>query len=337
MLDAETIARFPKVELHCHLDGSIRPQTLQKIAARQQLPIEQNLTLLQKQMQVAPDCQSLDDYLTCFEVVLPYLQTVEALEMAAFDVMEQAYEDGVCYLELRFAPTLSQRKGLSLEAVISAVCSGVIAAEKKYPIHGNVLICGMRTDTAAAVEEVITNWQTQAHPKAVGFDLAGPEKDHFIRDYQPALNTLNEQAQHLTLHAGECGCAHNIVEALAAGATRIGHGIALKEAPTIRQQLKAHSFLIEACPTSNVQTQAISSLAEYPFRLFLEEELAFCLNTDNRTVSGTTLTKEYQQAVTHFAMTAAEFYHLNEQALQFSFAPAELKKELQEKMRLAQH
>ena len=131
MLKKSDIQLFPKVELHCHLDGSIRPRTLQKIAKQQGLPINDSLQEVTEKMQAPVTCQNLEEYLTCFDFVLPFLQTKEALEMAAFDVMEQAFEDGVRYIEIRFAPILSIAKDLTVTETIEAVAAGIAKGEKR--------------------------------------------------------------------------------------------------------------------------------------------------------------------------------------------------------------
>lgn len=333
MLKSSDIQLFPKAELHCHLDGSIRPETLQKIALAQQLPISENVSEVTSKMQAPTTCQNLVEYLTCFDYVLPYLQTSIALEMAAYDVMEQAANDRIRYIEIRFAPILSMKQGLSVEETITAVAKGIAKAEQDYPVIGNILVIGMKTGELEVIKTVFSKTLSLAHEKVVGLDLAGAEEDHFLVDYKEVL-TVNtgEGAVALTLHAGECGCVHNVFSAIEAGAKRIGHGIALSSDPAALQKIAQADICIEGCPTSNVQTRAIDTFKDYPFRDWLDHGVSFCINTDNKTVSNTTLSQEYTILLEEHGMTLDELRHLNKQAMIYSFAEDKIKENLIKEM-----
>jgi adenosine deaminase len=308
VLKSSEIKLFPKAELHCHLDGSIRPKTLQKIASYQGLAIIDDVEEVARNMQAPKTCQSLVDYLTCFDYVLPFLQTEKALEMAAYDVMEQAAEDGIRYIEIRFAPTLSMRNGLTVEETVHAVALGIAKAEEKYPVGTN-------------------------HEKIVGLDLAGAEVDLFVRDYEEAIQVVTDHGNvALTLHAGECGCLQNMYDAIDAGATRLGHGIAINGNHEATNFFAEKNVCLEGCPTSNVQTRAIDTLKDYPVREWLDKGVTFCINTDNKTVSNTTLSNEYHLLVSEHNLTAEEFRQLNKNAVTYSFAKEELKDQLLKEM-----
>lgn len=329
MFTTQFIRQFPKAELHCHLDGSIRPRTLQKIALADQLFIEHDLEKVTQKMQAPSNCEHLEDYLETFQYVLPYLQTEQALTTAAFDVMEQAVEDGIRYLEIRFAPSLSTQKGLSIVQAIKAVAKGIALAEQTYPITGNLLITGMRNDALTSLELAFNQALETDESKIVGIDLAGPELDGYVNDYQAILSVLIENYPiQLTLHAGECGCIANIYQAVAAGAKRIGHGIALKGDAQAQRFCAEHQVCIESCPTSNIQTHALDTIEDYPLHEWLENHVIFCLNTDNKTVSNTTLTKEYSLLKDHLGLTKETFIQLNQNAIQHSFASPNIKKEI---------
>ncbi len=333
MLKKSDIKSFPKAELHCHLDGSIRPNTLQRIAKMQELPISENLEEVTAFMQAPSTCESLVDYLTCFDYVLPYLQTKEALEMAAFDVMEQAAQDGILYIEIRFAPSLSMKKDLSVEETIQSVAKGIAKAEKLYNIHGNILVIGMKSGDINLIESIFTKTLKEANKKVVGFDLAGAEEDYFLSEYTEVLNVVTEQGSvDLTLHAGECGCVHNIFSAIESGAKRIGHGIALQGDISSQEKFSSYDVCIEGCPTSNVQTRAIDTIKSYPLREWLANDVTFCINTDNKTVSNITLSGEYGLLRDTFNLTKEEFRQLNKNAVTYSFASNLLKNEIIEEM-----
>lgn len=332
MLNEKMIRQFPKVELHCHLDGSIRPETLQKIARVQNLPIEDSVAEIKNKMTAPPDVKNLIDYLKCFDYVAPFLQTEIALSMAAFDVMEQAFLDGIVYVEIRFAPSLSLAKGLSVKQTIIAVAKGIAEAETRYPsIKGNILICGMRQEGLAAIETIFNSSIGLKNEYVAGVDLAGPEIDNFVGELAPSFEAVvNGQHIPLTLHAGECGCVQNIIEAIKIGATRIGHGIALKDDEDAQRFVASQNVCLECCPTSNVQTKALTHYGEFPVRMWLKNGVKFCLNTDNRTVSGTTLTREYLHLVEEFALTEAEFRQINSYGAAFAFTSADKKAAIKE-------
>lgn len=333
MLRKSDIQSFPKAELHCHLDGSIRPEALQKIAKAQNLVISENLDEVRSHMQAPQSCQNLVDYLTCFDYVLPYLQTEVALEMAAFDVMEQSAQDGIRYIEIRFAPSLSMKDGLSVEQTIQAVAKGIAKAEKNYDIHGNILVIGMKTGELELIQSIFSKTLTLNHRKVVGFDLAGAENDFFMDEYRDLLTVVTENgAIPLTLHAGECGCIHNVFSAIESGATRLGHGIVLKGDIKAQQKVSAHDVCIEGCPTSNVQTRAIETIKDYPLNEWLENDITFCINTDNKTVSNTTLSKEYDLLRTELSLSVETFRQLNKNAMIYSFADAVLKEKVLKEM-----
>lgn len=225
------------------------------------------------------------------------------------------------------------KKGLSVEQTIHAVAKGIAKAETKYPIFGNILVIGMKTDELSTIEVIFSKSKALAHEKVVGFDLAGAEIDHFVADYQEMLEIATENGQVLlTLHAGECGCIHNVFEAIDAGAKRIGHGIALKGNQKAQQKLVKQDVCIEGCPTSNLQTRAIDDFSEYPIAEWLDNQVLFCINTDNKTVSDTTLTKEYEILYDYHHLTSDVFSSLNQNAVRYSFANNKIKTQLLKEM-----
>ncbi|WP_395317659.1 adenosine deaminase [Fructilactobacillus frigidiflavus] len=328
MLTRAEIQRFPKAELHCHLDGSIRPHTLREIARGQGEMIHTNLMELTRKMVAPADAKNLEDYLQPFDFVLQYLQTEAALERAAYDVMEQAHQDGVRYIEIRFAPSLSMEKGLTVAQTIKAVAKGIARAEATYDIDGNLLVCGMRTDQEHEVAKIFAE-SKMVSDKLVGVDLAGPEQVGFVDMYKAAFPIIVDgQKVQLTLHAGECGCADNVLAAIKAGSKRIGHGIAAAGNEKIEKLMLEKGTCIEGCPTSNVQTHAIPNHEAYPLQRWLKQGQQLCLNTDNRTVSDTTLTEEYFQMAHHNDLTKAQLRQCNLNAINNSFASAAVKQKV---------
>ncbi|MDH6363908.1 adenosine deaminase [Enterococcus sp. PF1-24] len=332
MLNQETIQALPKVELHCHLDGSIQMATLEKLAKKENLP------LAELKKAVAPKkCHDLKEYLASFDVVLPLLQSAENLQLAAYDLVEQAVRDNICYLEIRFAPLLHQKKGLAVPQIIQAVLTGIQAAQKEHEIHVNLLISAMRHHEEAANLELINSIKQLQADAVVGFDFAGDEQQVGNENIKNCTDSALAAGLKLTLHSGECGCPHNVVEAIHLGATRIGHGVAIKDSPDAMVQCKKNQTLLELCPTSNIQTNAISDWSEYPLRFFLKEGINCCINTDNRTVSQTNLVNEYSLLVKHCQLSFAEMKQLNLNAIEGSFAEEKVKQAVIEKIMTSYH
>lgn len=323
-MNQEIIARMPKVELHCHLDGSVSQKMLKRLAKAEGLPIDKLVET------IAPkNCQSLEEYLHCFDVVLELLQTEENLKWATYDVIEQAAMENVCYLEIRFAPELHREKGLSLLEVIQAVAAGVTLGEEKFAIKVNLLVCGMRHHDLKINQAVFeTASKAKTFSPVVGIDFAGDENNFPPNEFSELLDFASKQELAITFHAGECGCSQNVVESIKLGAKRIGHGVAIKDDLAAMAFCREKNVLLELCPTSNLQTKAIDSLADYPFRKFFDAGIPCCINTDNRGVSQTNLTAEYQLLTDYFQLTLLEMKQLNLTGMQHSFAGQAVKKEM---------
>ncbi|MHC5228216.1 adenosine deaminase [Enterococcus sp. LJL99] len=329
------VKKLPKIELHCHLDGSIRPKTLVSIAEKQQLPLPEDFEQIKKEMIAPANCQSLEDYLTCFDFVLPYLQTEAALTEAAYDVLSQAAEENVHYIEVRFAPSLHTENGLTHTQIITAVLSGLNQGFEAFGVKSNALLCGMRHEELTEIKKIVHLAEQFKEKGIVGFDLAGNESDFPPNTFKDVLNLATELTIPLTLHAGECGCGKNVADAVKLGATRIGHGIAVKDTPEFFSLLRENDILIEMCPTSNFQTKTVQSIEEYPFKQFLAEKIKICINTDNRTVSNTSLTDEYLNLHKWYNISYADLEQLNHFAVDGAFLPTDEKQALHELLAIA--
>ena len=328
----ELVKSLPKIELHCHLDGSIRPETLQEIAEKQGISLPADNDQLKEQLIAPKDCQSLADYLQRFDLVLTCLQTEEALKAAAFDVISQASEENIHYIEVRFAPSLHTEKGLSLPKIVTAVLAGLEQGQQEFGVKSNALLCGMRHEELNEIEKIVHLAEEFKKSGIVGFDLAGNELDFPPYTFEETLGLVNQLNIPLTLHAGECGCGKNIADAVHLGAKRIGHGIALKDTPEYFSLLQEKDTLIEMCPTSNFQTKTVTHLADYPFRLFLDNGINICINTDNRTVSDTTLTDEFMKLHEWYGITYADMEQLNHNAVNGAFISESEKQILHERL-----
>ena len=324
-MDKTTLKDLAKAELHCHLDGSISLEVIRQLAEMANIVVPVSDKEL-KQLVVAPEnAESLMDYLKTFDFVRPLLQTKEALHLAAYDVARQAAQENVIYTEIRFAPELSMDEGLSASETVEAVLAGLKQAEEEFGIVAKVLVCGMKRDIIEHVVEL-------AEKGLVGFDFAGNELDFPPAQLADLIKETQALGLPMTFHAGECGCAHYIADSIALDIKRIGHSTAIYNQPELIQEFIEKGVTAELCLTSNLQTKAAKSLDEFPFLALKNAGAKITINTDNRTVSDTNLTKEYALFVKHFGVSVADFLAFNKNAIQASFTNEAQKAELLSKI-----
>lgn len=286
---------YAKTDLHLHLDGSLRPETVLTLAQRQNIKLPADTPDgLTPYLTVSPDCRSLAEYLSCFELPLSVLQTADALRYAASELVITLGMQGLSLAEIRFAPQLHNRKGLSQEAAVQSVLTGVQDALIRYPfLKIGVILCMITTGSDADNAETVRlalQYRTQ-HICAV--DLAGQEGARPMRDFDSLLAPAREAEFPFTLHAGEAGSYRNVAQAIRLGARRIGHGTHAATAPTVIRQIVEQGIVLEQCVTSNVQTRCVTSYQSHPIRKLFDAGVKIAVSTDNMTVSGTTLGREY--------------------------------------------
>lgn len=313
-----TTTAFPKIDLHLHLDGSLSIPFLQSLA------LENGLTMTDSEVRtavtVSDNCQSLPEYLRCFDLPTRLLQTEKALTLAAFDVIKQLEAQGLFYAELRFAPQHYTKQGLSQQQTITAVLKGVdMARRARFKIKIGVLLCMFVTGSPAENQETAELAVAYKDIGIAGLDLAGPESAVPMSEFAPLFHYAYQSGLPFTIHAGECGDYDNISRAISFGAQRIGHGCAARFSEECMQLLAREQIILELCPTSNVQTKAVPSLREHPIRTFFDRGLAVTVNTDNMTVSHTTLDQEYALLGRSFHFTDQELEKMSRTALRGAF------------------
>ena len=314
-------AGLPKIELHCHLDGSIHPE-----AARQEL-LRQGMDLsgedLLAQLTVTPDCRNLQEYLDCFALPLKCVQTWSGLEESAYRLCRMEAEDGVRYFETRFAPSSCLENGLTVPQAIEAVRKGLLRGREAFGIRSGLICCGMRHLSSETNLAMAREARAYLGSGVVALDIAGGEAGHNNRELADFFAYARSVDFPMTIHSGECGSAENVREAIELGARRIGHGIAIAGHRDIMQLCRDRRIALELCPTSNIQTRAISRLADYPIKDFAAFGIPLSVNTDNRTVSGTTLTREWELLDKEFAFTEEFFRQIYRDCVEASFASDE--------------
>lgn len=321
-LPAALVRRIPKAELHCHLDGSVRATTLIELGNAYGVPMpETNPAALAHHMYVR-DARHLEDYLTRFDVTLSVMQSRRSLERISYELAEDAAADGVRYIEVRFAPVLNQDRGLSLEAVVEAPLAGLARARAAFGIEGRIIICGLRhlsPETSLELAKLAVAYQGRG---VVGFDLAGGELGFPASAHVKAFSYARDHGMFCTCHAGEGDGAASVRDAVhVCGAQRIGHGTRLIEDLHLTDDLAKRGIAIEACLTSNVQTRAVADYESHPLRAYFERDMRVTLNTDNRLMSGTTLTDEYMHAANELHFSFDELCRLARNGFEIAFLP----------------
>ncbi len=334
MLTREVIARLPKAELHVHLDGSLRPGTMIDLARGLgvSLPTTDPETL-RRSMRV-DDARNLEDYLAKFELTIQLLQTPEAIERVAYEMVEDAASDNLRYLEVRYCPHLSRREGLTLDEVIAAELRGLHRGTEDFGVRTGVINCSLRHyDPSVSVEiaERSIAWRGKG---VVGFDLAGGEAGRLPSVHAEAFDIAARGLLHITVHAGEAAGVESVREAIhRCHADRLGHATRLREDADLQDYVRDRRMLLETNITSNVQTRAVPTASEHPVRQYFDAGLKVTLCTDNWLMSGVTLTDEYWMAHQVLGFTRQDIDQMILNAFEGAFLPWPERAELLQRAR----
>lgn len=324
------------IDLHLHLDGSVYPDTLIKIAKEEniKLPSYDEKELI-KYLECPRNCQSLNEYLTKFDLPGLVMQTKHGLELVMYDLLKHLNEQGLKYAEIRFAPQLHLKKGLTQDEVIQAVLKGQEKAMHDFDIKSQVILCCMRGDTNHDLNlETVKLAKGYLHKGVCALDLAGAEALFKTKTFAKEFALAKEEGVPFTIHAGESDSIESIKDAIRFGAVRIGHGIRAVDEEEFMNYLAKNHIGIEMCPTSNLQTKAVQNLSEYPLRIFLKHKMLATINTDNMTVSQTTIANEFALLEKEIALTKQEKETLLRNTVEIAFLSKEEKQDLLKKMGL---
>jgi adenosine deaminase len=322
-LTLEAIQKLPKTDLHVHLDGSLRLQTIVELADKDGIPIPaRDPDGLARAMHVGENTGSLVEYLKAFDITLRVLQTEEALYRVAYELATDAAAENVRYMEVRYAPMLHTRKGLPLTKVVEAVLSGLRAAQTDHGIISNVIICGIRNISPESSLEMAQLAVAYKNRGVVGFDLAGAEYDHPAKHHREAFQLIRNNNINCTIHAGEAYGPESVKQAIhVCGAHRIGHGCRLREDGDLLHYVNDHRITLECCPSSNVQTGAVKDLASHPLKLYYDLGLRVTVNTDNRLITDTTVSKELFLAHRQMGLTLGDLKQVVLNGFKSAFLP----------------
>jgi adenosine deaminase len=314
---------LPKTDLHVHLDGSLRLETILELAQAHNIDLPANdVGGLRAAIGCGKNFGSLIEYLRGFEITLRVMQTEAALERIAFELAEDAHRENVRYMEVRYAPMLHTQRGLKLTKVVEAVLEGLRRARETYGIKATVIICGIRNISAESSYQMAELAVAYKGRGVVGFDLAGAEADFPAKHHRAAFQLVRDNNINCTIHAGEAYGPESIAQAIhVCGAHRIGHGCRLREDGDLLHYLNDHRVPLECCPSSNVQTGAVKDLASHPLKLYFDLGLRVTVNTDNRLITDTSVSKELYLVHTQMGVPFADIKSMILSGFKSSFQP----------------
>ncbi len=318
--EATNLARWPKAELHLHLDGSLRPETALELARQRGLDGGMDLDAITRRLVAPARTDSQAQLLETFELPIALLQDAEALERATRELVEDVAADGTRYVEIRWGPGLHLAGGLSLRDGIAAVAAGASSGAARTGVVVRLIAVALRSHSVPLNEEVAAEAVRWIGDGLTGFDLAGPEEafpDPLT--HARAFEIAREGGLGITVHAGEWGGPAQVRRALAVDPIRIAHGAAAAADAALMAELVARQVTLDVCPTSNVQASIFASLADFPLRRLLDAGVPLTLSTDDRTVSDLTLVREYNRVHRGLGISAAELWRMNVHALEVAF------------------
>ena len=318
---------LPKTDLHLHLDGSIRVQTILDLASEQRLRLPaEDAVALGKLLRMGQGRRSLEEYLKAFDVTLAVLQEKDAIERCAYELALDCAAENVRYIEVRFSPILHTRHGLSLKESVDAARAGLERAGRETGIQTGIIICGIRhisPESSLVLAQLALEYKSAG---VVGFDLAGAEEHFPAKKHREAFYLILNNNINCTVHAGEAFGPASIAQAVHyCGAHRIGHGTRLREDPDLMDYVNDHRIPLEMCLSSNVQTGAVESFADHPVKYYLNAGLRVTLNTDNRLMSDTNLTQEIRLGIQHCGLSLHDVEEILIYGFKSAFLPLKRK------------
>ena len=327
------IHKYALIDLHLHLDGSLSVDSVRKMAALQGIQISENDEELREMLQVSEGCRDLNEYLEKFAFPCSLMQTAEGLAMAVRNLEAELAAQGLLYAEIRFAPQLHTLQGMSQREVVEAAVRGM---GKSALCSGLILCCMRGNDNREANLETVRVAKEFLGKGVVSIDLAGAEALFPTQDFADLFALAQELGIPYTIHAGEADGPASVYKALEFGAKRIGHGVRSLEDRALVKRLAEEQITLELCPTSNLNTSIFESYTAYPLRKLMEAGVKVTINTDNMTVSNTTVAAELQHLTDALALTEEELQQLACNAADASFADEKtkqwMKKEIENRL-----
>lgn len=307
------------IDLHLHLDGSLRPATAWELLRYKNIINFNNIEEAKDALSAPEDCKDLNEYLKRFDYPIMILQQESEIIRAVKELGEDLFEEGVSYAEIRFAPMFSMKEGLPMESVVEAAIEGVRQVEKEYRIKLELILCCMRGASEKDNMKTVECARKYFGNHVCALDLAGAEGLFPTELYRDVFHEARKHDIPFTIHAGEAAGPQSIWRALEFGAVRIGHGIRCVEDRALMDYLIRNEIALEVCPISNMQTKVYSNPDFYPLKELIESGVHVTLNTDNRTVSNTNLEKEREFAIDRLRLTEKDIKLMSEYSKKAAF------------------
>lgn len=328
----DKIKNMKKVELHLHLDGSLRYDTVYELLK----DIDDkkiNREDVEKKLMVDENCNSLNEYLEKFDLPSKVMQTKENLERVTYELVEDLKKENIIYAEIRFAPQLHTKSGLSYDEIIQSVISGINKAEKNGNIKCNLILCCMRgKDNKKQNIETVEIAKKYLNNGVCAIDLAGAEAVYKTSEFEYIFDLAKKLNVPYTIHSGEADGKESIKSAMNFDAKRLGHGVRIIEDEKLIKEAIEKNITLEVCPSSNLHTKVVSNISLHPVYNLYRSGLNITINTDNRTVSNTSLEKEYNLLLNNFKFSYDDLIKMNKNAINAAFLSDSEKNELLQKL-----
>ena len=317
------------VELHLHLDGALSINNCRQLAKIQNIDIPKDDKVLDNMLTVSPDCHDLNEFLTKFEFPLLLLQTPEGIKNAIKNLQEELIEEGLIYAEIRFAPQLHLKKGLTQEEVVASAIEGLNSSKLKC----NLILCCMRGNNNHDENiETIRIAKKYLNKGVCGVDLAGAEGLYPTKDFEDIFKYAKELEVPFTIHAGEADGPNSVNDAIHFGAKRIGHGVRSREDSNIVKLIADKGITLEICPTSNICTSVYDKISDIPIKYFIDNGINITINTDDPIICNTKLKDELKLISDAFNLTYNDILKLQLNAINASFASKEVKEQIMKQL-----
>ena len=324
----ELIQRLPKAELHVHLDGCLRPETMLELAEDAGVALPANDAETLAEAMLVRHANNLEEYLERYRYTVAVLQTPAALERVAYEFVVDVARENVRYVEVRFGPALHV-PAMSLAEAIEAPLAGIKRATAETGTRVSLIVCALRTMSPSVSNDVAHAAVDYRDEGLVAFDLAGSERGNPARDHAASFQFASRHGLHCTCHAGEGDGPESVRQALHdCGATRIGHGTRILEDPTLEEYVREHRIPLEVCLSSNVHTRTVEAPAAHPVRRYMDTGCVVTLNTDGRLMDGVSLTDELWMAHTELGFTREEIDRVIVNTFESAFLPDAVKTDL---------
>ena len=320
-LTKDLLRRLPKAELHVHLDGCLRPETMIELAREQRVKLPAAAAAALRRYMLVDNVKNLEEYLERYFVTVAVMQTPRALERITYEFVQDVARENVRYVEVRYCPAL-HTPALTLTQAVESPLEGIRRGSAETGVRVRLIICGLRTLSPAVSEDLARLAADYREAGVVAFDLAGAERGQPAKDHAGAFAYAAAHGLHCTCHAGEADGADSIRQALhACGAERIGHGTRLLEDPEVEAYVRERRIPLEMCLTSNLHSHAVADLAKHPARRYFDAGCVVTFNTDGRLMDGVTLTDEYWVAHDRLGFTREEIDRVILNTFESAFLP----------------